>query len=57
MYTTRLGDHVNIFFSPKIQKDLEVGGWVKCPIGYKKKLKTYFYTLFYYVFGQALERQ
>ena len=29
----------------KSKKTLEVGGWVKCPIG-KKNWKTYFYTLF-----------
>ena len=38
-------------------KTLEVGGWVKWPIGNKKKWKIHFYTLFYYVFGRAFEHQ
>ena len=50
-----LRGHVN---KNKIKKKtLEVGGWVKCPIGNKKNWKTYLYTLFYYVFGRAFERR
>ena len=41
----------------KLKKTLEVGGWVKCPIGNLKNVKIYFYTLFYYVFGRAFESQ
>ena len=50
--------HVNKTNSKFPIKTLEVGGWVKCPIGNKKQIgKHYLYTLFYYVFGRAFERQ
>ena len=44
--TVQLRGHVNKKKIKKSKKTLEVGGWVK---------KTYFYTFFYYVFGQAFE--
>ena len=43
---SRLRGHVNKKKSQKSKKTLEGGGWVKCPIGYKKNWKTYFYALF-----------
>ena len=36
-----LRGHVNNFFFQKSKKTLEVGGWIKCPIG-KKKLENIF---------------
>ena len=38
--------HVNKKNFQKSKKTLEGGGWVECPIGYKKNWKTYFYALF-----------
>ena len=56
-YNYCIRGHVNKKKFQKSKKTLEVGGWVKCPIGKKKNWKTYFYTLFYYIFGRAFERQ
>ena len=41
-----LRGRVNNFFLQNSKKTLERGGWVKCPIGYKKNWKIYFYALF-----------
>ena len=41
-----LRGHVNKKKFKKSKKTLEGGGWVKCPIGYKKNWKKYFYALF-----------
>ena len=45
-YAFQLRGHVNKKKFQKSKKTLEGGGWVKCPIEYKKNWKTYFYALF-----------
>ena len=53
---TFLRGHVNKKI-PKIQKDFG-SGWVSSvQLEILKNVKIYFYTLFYYVFGRAFERQ
>ena len=51
--STRLRGHVNKKKFQKSKKTLEVGGWVKCPIGNKKKIgKHIFIHSFITFFGE-----
>ena len=44
--------HVNKKKFQKSKKTLEGGGWVKCPIGYKKKLENIFLCIISFGFGE-----
>ena len=47
-----LRGHVNKNKIKKSKKTLEGGGWVKCPIGYKKKLENIFLCIISFGFGE-----
>ena len=47
-----LRGHVNKKKFQKSKKTLEGGGWVKCPIGYKKKLENIFLCIISFGFGE-----
>ena len=47
-----LRGHVNKKKFQKSKKTLEGGGWVKCPIGYKKKLENIFVCIISFGFGE-----
>ena len=47
-----LRGHVNKNKFQKSKKTLEGGGWVKCPIGYKKKLENIFLCIISFGFGE-----
>ena len=50
--TQPLRGHVNKKKFQKSKKTLEGGGWVKCPIGYKKKLENIFLCIISFGFGE-----
>ena len=52
IWWVRLRGHVNKKKFKKSKKTLEGGGWVKCPIGYKKKLENIFLCIISFGFGE-----
>ena len=52
LFFVGLRGHVNKKKFQKSKKTLEGGGWVKCPIGYKKKLENIFLCIISFGFGK-----